>query len=177
MKRIYSKEMPGVMRHRGMISIPVDIREEPAPVDSIDPGEPSPVQPGGYSCRRIQVGDTGQDLTCPDTCLGLRREAERTAITFAYQDQLAAGCPIESLGIRVDCKAENRADFAQTLSVLSITYADQPNAMVTVRDYNNANHEITFAEYQVLCQELAAHVTALRQAKWAAVDALKDMEA
>lgn len=186
MKRIYSKGPPAVMRHRGMISVPVDIQPEPAPpgmetatdpVTPTDPEENTSQAPQAYSCHRIQIPDTGQDLTSPDTVLAMRRQAEHQAVNQTYAESLAAGCPVESLGFRVDCKPENCSDFAQSLSIWSMAYADKPNAQVTVRDYDNVNHDITYAEFQVLCQELGAHVMRLRQEKWAAVDALANLEA
>lgn len=176
MDRICSKEPPIPRRRRGMIAVPVNIQAEPAPT-GMDEYPQSPEATGGYSYTRVELPDNGQDLQDTQIILDLRQTAEHQAINQAYTDSLADGCLIESLAIRVDCKPENCADFSQSLAILGMAYADQPNATVTIRDYYNINHPVTFAEFQVLCQELGAHVTRLRQEKWAAVDALANLEA
>lgn len=82
------------------------------------------------------------------------------------QATLRQGCPT-SLGFTIDCLPHNVADFAQTLSLISI----YPTVTeVVVRDYDNINHTVTVEQYQQMCVELGAHVMATRQAYWSEID-------
>lgn len=154
MKRTYSKEYPEIMKLQGQILVPADIQED-ADLDGNT----------AYSYVLCRFNADAPDL---------QLQAEKQVIKQKYDASLAEGCFIESLGFRVDCKPENCADFAESLAVWNLAYADQPNAEVVVRDYDNQNQTIVFAEYQVLCQELGAHVMQLRKEKWTAIDALEE---
>ncbi|MFK5952472.1 MAG: hypothetical protein QM498_05380 [Desulfobacterium sp.] len=153
MKKTHSREYPVKQRLQGQWLVPASIQ----PTTDCDGGT-------GYSYVLCRF-----DADAPD----LQYQAEKQVLKQTYAEVLELGCPIDSLGLRIDCKPKNCADFAQSLVVWNLAYAENPNAEVVVRDYVNDNHTITFAEFQVLCQELGAHVARLRQDRWAAIDALE----
>lgn len=153
MKRTHSREYPVKQYLQGQWLVPADVQA----VTDNDGNT-------GYLYVLCRFDNNSSDI---------QYQAEKQVIKQAYAEALEAGCMIESLGFRVDCKPENCADFAQSLSLWGMAYAENTDAEVVVRDYHNANHTVTFAEYQVLCAELGAHVMKLRQEKWAAIDAVE----
>lgn len=151
MKYTHSNEYPVTRKLQGVYQVPVDVQEVTD-------------EEGNVSYKYVIYKF---DKLVPN----IEVIANHKHAKAKYYELLSQGCEITSLGFKIDCMDNNVSDFVGKL-VATVALGKADDEIILVRDYNNVIHEVTVAQFKVLCGELDDYVTNCRITCWADVDAV-----